>query len=246
MPRPQMVNRRSIEGSPAEATLAPAGSRGKRWERRSDARPSELIAAALRLFAERGFAATRLEDVAASAGVSKGTVYLYFESKERLFEAVVRETVTPKLDRASLLVESFEGSTADLLGALFTVMAGVLGGPLPSVVKLIVAESGNFPELARLWSELAVSRVFALMRKVVERGIARGEFRAVDPELTAPLILAPVLVLALWKQTLAPHTDVVLEPQKLLAAHLEMVLAGLATTEPKRDPGTLPARAKGV
>jgi len=226
-----MVNNKP---SPAPAAVSEkrAGERGKRWERRSDARPAELVAAALRLFAERGFAATRLEDVAASAGVSKGTVYLYFESKERLFEAVVHGAVTPKLDQAGQLVASFEGSTAALLETLFALLARALDGPVPSVIKLIVAESTNFPELARLWSDLVVQRAFALMGQVVQRGIDRGEFRAVDPSVAAPLLLAPVLVLALWQRTLAPHTQLSLEPRALLAAHLDTQLRGLAAPAP--------------
>jgi len=122
-----------------------AAPREKKWERRSDARPSELVAAALRLFAERGFAATRLEDVALAAGVSKGTVYLYFENKERLFEAAIRAAITPKVERADALVDAFEGTTPNLLRTILTVFASELDGALPAVVKPIVARSGNSP-----------------------------------------------------------------------------------------------------
>jgi AcrR family transcriptional regulator len=225
-----LIKRENQAGSGKKSAVA--GEQGKRWQRRSDARPAELLTAALRVFAERGFAATRLEDVAASAGVSKGTVYLYFESKEHLFEAVVREAVTPRVEQAMAFVAAFEGSTPNLIRKLFGMLEVVLEGPLPAVVKLIVAESGNFPELARMWSELAVQRIFALMSQVVQRGVDCGEFRAVDPNVTAPLLLAPVLVIALWKQTLAPHTKISLNPHDLLAAHVETTLRGLAAPGP--------------
>ena len=122
----------------------------RRWERRKEARPAEIVAAALQLFSDRGFAATRLEDVATVAGVSKGTVYLYFESKEQLFEAVVREAVTPNIARAEALVDAFEGPTPDLLRSLFAFLAEVLETPITGVMKLLVSESGNFPQLARM------------------------------------------------------------------------------------------------
>lgn len=217
-----------------------ATERGKKWERRSDARPSELITAALRLFAERGFAATRLEDVAAAAGVSKATVYLYFENKERLFEAVVRAAVTPSLEQADALVDAFEGTTPNLLRTLVKVFEAALDGPFPSIAKLVIAESGNFPDLARLWANVALRRGFALMQRVIRRGVERGEFRPVDPEVMAPLIMAPVVVLGLWKESFGKHTDMQLDRAAMLAEHVETLLRGLAPSKKDR-----PARKKG-
>jgi len=123
-------------------------ARTKRWERKAEARPGALTEAAFELFAERGYAATRLSDVAAACGVSKGTVYLYFDSKERLFEAVVREKVSPNLERVRALVEGHQGSTEDLLRQLIGFFEAHLDGPLPVMAKLVITESGNFPELA--------------------------------------------------------------------------------------------------
>lgn len=206
--------------------------RAKRWERRKEARPAEIVAAALQLFADRGFAATRLEDVATIAGVSKGTVYLYFESKEQLFEAVVREAITPNIDRAEALVDTFEGPTPELLRALFEFMAGVLETPVTGVMKLLVAESGNFPQLARLYADLVLRRVFGLLRRILERGIARGEFRPLDLDTAVPLVIAPVLLLGLWKHSFGAHTDLALDRRAVLQAHGENLLRALAA-----DPG---------
>jgi AcrR family transcriptional regulator len=200
----------------------------KRWERRKEARPAEIVAAALQLFADRGFAATRLEDVATVAGVSKGTVYLYFEGKEQLFEAVVREAIAPNIDRMQALVDSFEGPTPELLRSLFDFVALALETPLTGVMKLLVAESGNFPQLARLYADLVLRRVFALIRRILERGIARGEFRPLDLETAVPLVLAPVLLLGMWKHSFGAHTDLVFDRRAVLEAHRESLLRALA------------------
>ena len=98
-----------------------------RWERRKDARPQELLEAALDLFVERGYAATRLEDVARRAGVSKGTLYLYYENKEELFKAVVRSSIVPIIGDAEVSVAEFEGHSADLLRQLVLSWWGRLG-----------------------------------------------------------------------------------------------------------------------
>jgi AcrR family transcriptional regulator len=211
----------------------------KRWARRKDDRPRELVAAALQLFAERGFAATRLDDVAAAAGVSKGTVYLYFETKERLFEAVVREAVLPNLDRAEAMLGAYQGTTPDLIRGLVGLFRPLLETPVTGVIKLIFAESGNFPQLARLYADLVVRRGLGMLRSVIERGVTRGEFRPVDPAATAPLLIAPFILLAVWKHSFGAHTDLSLDPGAVLDAHLETVLRGLSAG-PLPSPEHLP------
>jgi AcrR family transcriptional regulator len=208
------------------------GERSKKWERRSDARPKELISAALELFARRGFAGTRLEDVAAKAGVSKATVYLYFKNKEDLFEAVVREAVMPTIEQAEEMLEVYPGPTVDLLRTFVALFEHKLDGPLPALIKLIVAESGNFPKLAQLWVNLGPRRALTLLRRILQRGIERKELRPFDPENVAPLIAAPLIMLALWKQALAPHTDFRLDPRALLSEHVEIFIRGLAAHAP--------------
>ena len=200
----------------------------RKWERRADARPKELISAALQLFAQRGFAGTRLEDVAAKAGVSKATVYLYFKNKEDLFEAVAREAVGPSLEQAQELVDAFHGPTADLLRTLVAIFERKLDGPLPALIKLIVAESGNFPKLAQLWANVGPRPGLALIQRILKRGIERKELRPFNPEQVAPLIVAPIILLAIWKQAFASHTDFQLNPHALLTEHVETLIRGLA------------------
>jgi AcrR family transcriptional regulator len=208
----------------------------RRWRRRREARPGELVEAALALFSERGFAATRLDDVAARAGVSKGTVYLYFESKEQLFEAVLRQAVAPNLERIQGLIRSFDGTTEELLRKLIQFLSMALDTQLPKVAKLVIAESSNFPALARMYADILLGQAIPLVRGILERGVARGELRDVDPAAAWPLLIAPVILLALWQQTFAPHVRVVVDRDAVLRAHLDALLHGLVQPKPAPRP----------
>lgn len=198
-----------------------------RWRRRKEARPDEILAAALASFAERGFAATRLEDVAARAGISKGTLYLYFKGKEELFEAVVRATLVPNLERLEALSASFEGPSAQLLERLLLTIAGVVDSQIGAIPKLVIAEAGNFPELARFYLDEVVRRGLRLIGAILRRGIERGEFRPIDVEHAVFCVLAPVLFAALWKNSLEPYDDKPLDAQALARTHLDLLLRGL-------------------
>lgn len=163
-----------------------------RWTRRKDARPQELLAAALTLFVERGYAATRLDDVAARAGVSKGTLYLYFASKEELFRAVVRENLVPVLDEAEQIIDGYAGDSANLLREFILGWWQRIGDtPLAGLTKLMMAESGNFPEVAQFYHDEIISRSDALIVRMLERGMARGEFRQVDAAQARLVIVSP-------------------------------------------------------
>jgi AcrR family transcriptional regulator len=198
-----------------------------RWRRRKEARPDEILAAALASFAERGFAATRLEDVAARAGISKGTLYLYFKGKEELFEAVVRATLLPNIERLEALAATFEGPSARLLERLLLTLAGVVGSQVGAIPKLVIAEAGNFPDLARFYLDQVVRRGLRLIGAILRRGIERGEFRPVDVDHTVFCVIAPMLIAALWKNSLEPHDDRLLDTQALARAHLDLLLRGL-------------------
>jgi AcrR family transcriptional regulator len=198
-----------------------------RWRRRKEARPDEILVAALESFAERGFAATRLEDVAARAGVSKGTLYLYFKSKEELFEAVVRATLLPNLERVEALAASYEGPSAPLLERLLLTIADVVSSRVGGIPKLVIAEAGNFPDLARFYLEEVVRRGLRLIGTILRRGIARGEFRAVDVDHAVFCVIAPLLIAALWKNSLEAHDDAPLDAPALARVHLDLLLRGL-------------------
>jgi AcrR family transcriptional regulator len=195
--------------------------------RRKDARPSELTAAALELFVEKGFAATRLDDVAAHAGVSKGTLYLYFDSKEALFKAVVEEGIVPLLAAAEQQMAEYQGSSAELLRRLLFAWWEQIGGTwLAGVPKLVISEAHNFPEVAQYYHDNVILRGRALMRNVLQRGVASGEFRALDVETAIDVILAPLLMLVIWRYSLrfcGQETD----PQTFLQTHFDLLVHGL-------------------
>jgi len=205
-----------------------------RHQRRKAARPGEIIAAALELFVEHGFAATRLEDVARRAGVSKGTVYLYFDSKESLFEAVVREIVIPQVERSETLVQQHQGSQAELLEQLvMNWWQSVSAGPICGIPKLIIAESANFPQAAQFFVDNVINRVRGIFNKVIEKGIEQGEFRQVDPEYVTRLLMSPMVLLAVWRHSLQPYDQTFpMDEPTYLHQHLDLFLNGLRKEVP--------------
>lgn len=206
-----------------------------RWARRKEARPEEITSAALEIFVERGFAGARLEDVAARAGVSKGTLYLYFANKVELFKAVVREGLVSPIDEMRSVAEKFEGHSFELLCGLVRGWWARIGStPLSGIPKLIIAEAGNFPEIARFYMAEVVEPGHAATVRIIERGIARGEFRQVDSDTAARLIAAPLLMTALWRNSLAPFAGAEIDAESLLDAHLNMLRCALL-----KDPGSM-------
>lgn len=201
--------------------------RSPRWERRAADRPGEIVAAALGLFAERGFAATRLEDVARRAGVSKGTIYLYFESKEDLFRAIVRENVLPRIDGMERMIGAFQGRRADLLRSLIVDVGSMVATtPVGAVVKLILAESGNFPQVVAFYHDSVIRRGLANVARIIEDGIADGEFRPCDPESSAKLVIFPMIMTTLWNTAFRDVAP--LDHTAFLEAHADTILRGLA------------------
>jgi AcrR family transcriptional regulator len=200
-----------------------------RWTRRKHARPDEITAAALELFVERGYAGTRLEDVASRAGISKGTLYLYFANKEELFKAVVREGLVSPIAEMRGLVDHFEGSTLELIRMmLFGWWERIGASPIGGIPKLVISEAGNFPELARFYLAEVVEPAQAATVAIVKRGIARGEFRPLNVEVVARLMAAPMLGLLMWRNALEPFSKSKLDPLAYLESHLDMLRHGLA------------------
>ena len=202
-----------------------------RWERRKESRPSELVDAALALFVERGYAATRLEEVAARAGVSKGTLYLYFENKEDLFKAVVRGGIVPAIEQAEQMVDQFQGSATGLLREIVLGWWQNIGGtPHAGITKLIISESRNFPEIAAFWYDDVVVRANRMFARVLQRGVESGEFRQMDIEYTVRVMMAPVIMLMLWSHSLGACERTPVDPTRYLDNYLQMLLGGIAKT----------------
>ena len=199
-----------------------------RWRRRKTDRPGEIVAAALAVFAEKGFAAARLEDIARRAGVSKAALYLYFETKTDLFAAVVAQAVAPNIDRIRPLAEAYEGRFADVAPLVLAKMAeAAQTTPLGGVIKMVVGESRNFPELARVWHDAVASKALALIAGLIERAQARGEVRAGDPRLFAVSLVGPMLMGLLWREVFTPAGAAPILLPELAAQHARTVLCGM-------------------
>lgn len=204
-----------------------------RWERRKDARPQELLDAALDFFVERGYAATRLDDVASRAGVSKGTLYLYFENKEELFKAVVRANLVSALAEAEDYVAQYTGSSSELLrGFILRWWERVGETKLSGISKLMMAESGNFPDVASFYHEEVIQRSHALIISMLERGITRGEFRPIDTANANLVIVAPVVMLMMWKHSFQTCRPEPISAPAYLDCFLDLLLNGLQAASP--------------
>lgn len=203
--------------------------------RRKYARPGELLAAALDCFAEKGFAATRIEEIVRRAGVAKGTFYLYFPSKQAVFEALVREHILPQLDAMERMSRVPGQRAADRLRAILAGISLLIGNPrLVAIPKLVMAEAGNFPEMARFYRQAVVKRGLLLLGDIFRDGITMGEFRPMaDPEMTARLFMAPFLLATLLQTGFAAVEETPLSVETLLSTHAELFLRSICT-----EPGT--------
>jgi len=216
--------------------------RAKR-ERRKEARPGELLAAALDLFVEKGFAGTRAEEVAKRAGVSKGTLFLYFSSKEELFKAVVRENISGRFGQWGVEIDQFQGSTPDMLRMCMMAWWDRIGSTKVSgITKLMMSEAGNFPELASFYRAEVIRPGNDLIKRILQRGVDRGEFRAVDMKYGVYTVLGPMLFLALWKHSYGTLSDADddLVPQEYLAAQIDAILNGLSVKTPPNGAAATP------
>lgn len=206
----------------------PTGANARR-ARRKDARPGELLSAALDLFVEKGYAATRVEEVATRAGVSKGTLFLYFPSKEELFKSVVREHISGHFATWSEEIEQFDGNSQEMLRECLQSWWEHIGSTKASgIPKLMMSEARNFPELGAFYRQEVVQPGNALVSRILERGITRGEFRPMDLQYGVYMVLAPLLFLSLWMHSLDACGDPAtrIDPEKYLSTQLDMLLSG--------------------
>ncbi len=224
-------------------TDSPAPSSAR--QRRKEARPQELLEAALSLFVEKGFAATRSEEVAAKAGVSKGTLYLYFPSKEELFKAVVREALGSKIAEGNSELAKHQGSMAELLTWMLWTWWERLGlTPAGGIHKIMMSEARNFPELAAFYNDEVIDPSCALLAEVLRRGIASGEFREVDPDAAVMVLIGPMLHLVLHEHSIGAAGvthDHKCTPEQVLSLQLELMFEGLLNRPRHPAPPRSPA-----
>ena len=194
--------------------------------RRKTARPGEIVAAAFAEFAEKGYASTRLIDVARRAGIAKGTIYLYFDTKEELFEAAVRAEVVSVLTEVESMIDAFEGAS-DILLQMFVTKAyrDLMDSHARILMRIIIGEGHLFPELRELYFNTVISRGMRVVDRIVERGIERGEFRDGPVREYPRLVMAPVLMASIWQMSFSEFSAI--DVDRYMAAHLDLLLNGL-------------------
>jgi AcrR family transcriptional regulator len=197
-----------------------------RFQRRKDDRPAEITEAALAAFAENGYAATRVEEVAKRAGVSKGLLYLYFKTKEELFKAVIRSFLSPRIDALIDGIERTDLSAEEFLrGPFLALVRSLPKSPVKVLVRLMIAEGPKHPDLVAWYWENVVSRGLDALRSVVTKGVNSGEFRKSALDEFPQLLIAPVLVSVIWTSLFQPHSR--LDTDRFITAHLELVLSSI-------------------
>lgn len=210
--------------SSAPSTVSPSR------QRRKEARPGELLEAALALFVEKGFAATRVDEVAARAGVSKGTLFLYFPSKEDLFKAVIHETLAGRFNEWNAEFEAFEGSSAELVRYCLHSWWERIGMTQASgITKLVMSEAGTFPEVAAYYQQHVINPGHDLLKRILQRGVDRGEFRPMNLEYAVYSLIAPMIFLLTWKHSMAPccPPSQQIEPKAFIESQVDLLLNGM-------------------
>ena len=199
-----------------------------RWRRRADERPDEILDAALEEFTDRGFDATRVEDIAARAKISKAGVYLYFDRKEDILRALIEREIAPIARKARELAEAGRDDPLGTLGAIIAAITAVIANPrIFAVPRIVISVSGRFPEISAYYREHVVKHALEAMATLHRAGVARGVFRDCDSNLVARAAVGPVLLNAMWLHVLGGEEDE-LSPAERTRAHLDLLMRGLA------------------
>jgi AcrR family transcriptional regulator len=202
-----------------------------KWRRRKEARPMEIIAAAYAVFADKGFAAAKLDDIAARAGVSKGALYLYFETKQEIFEAVVKSAIAPNIDMIRTMAEAYDGPLEPLLRQIVSRVQTTIGFHFGPVIKMVIGEGRNFPEIARIWHDQMVEPGLGMLTGIIARAQARGEVRPGDPRAFCISLISPVLAAVIVRETFVPVGAKPFDIPALMQQHLDTVLPGMLTAQ---------------
>jgi AcrR family transcriptional regulator len=209
---------------------------GPRWHRRKEARPGEILAAALDSFVELGYESSRLEDIARRAGCTKGTIFLYYENKAELFKAAIREVMLPLIRDSERTIEQHAGSCRELLEKLLRMRwEGTAASRMSGLAKLLFAETHKYPELARFYHDEIHAQGQALLRRVLDMGIERGEFRPMNSASVARVAIAPIMLAGIWRQSFEPVAEHVTDSEEDLRTALDVLFGGIvAEAVPER------------
>jgi AcrR family transcriptional regulator len=212
-----------------------ANIRVPKFRRRAEARPDEVLDAALELFVEKGFAATRVEDIATRAGLSKGAVYLYFPSKEAILEGLVKRAVLPIANNALGLFENYAGDPRLIISTALKMVAGRLADPkISAIPRLLIREMIHFPEFAQMYRREVLDRVIPVVRRLIANGIHEGYLRPVDPDLTVRSIVGPIVLHMLMAEIFGMLPEGGLSINRLIDNHLSILFDGLSAPHAER------------
>jgi len=193
-------------------------------------RTEDILDAALTEFSDKGFDACRLDDVARNAGISKGTIYLYFDSKEELFEGVVRRWILPRVEAVESMLDRFDGPVEDLLRAqVRTIYDEMVSSKLRQILRLMIAEGPRFPHLVDFYFDTVIKRGLNVLSRTVALGVERGEFRSTALPDHPQVVLAPVMTAAIWKLLFDIHHP--LDTEALFTTHFDILMSGLKRTD---------------
>lgn len=211
-------------------TLCPIAEVVTRWTRRKDARPAEILDAALDLFIEKGFAGTKMEDIARRAGVTAGTIYRYYPGKEDMLKAVITNSLVISIEEGEQIFAACQGNARERLALVVRGWWQLVGATRASgVSKLMLSEAGNFPELARYHREAVIERGEKMIASAIQYGISTGEFRPQPLDIAVKLVVAPVVMAMLWKNAPGVCTTENLDFERYLEAVIETLLFGLGS-----------------
>ncbi len=219
----------------AKSRKASAAKERAASQRRKDQRPEEIVAAAFEEFADKGFAGTRLEDVAARARVSKGLPYLYFKTKEELFKAVIKALIQPGFEALFAQIRTTPLPPEDFLrGPFLTFLQDFVVSRKAAVARLMIAEGPKHPELTAYYCEHVITHGIEAVQMLIDRGIERGDFRRTGLRDFPQLLVAPALLAVIWRGLFERHWH--LDTDRMLATHIDLMLAAIRAREPN-DPG---------
>jgi AcrR family transcriptional regulator len=229
------LNMQTLKHLPIEAARPPklqnrAAGKPARWHRHPETRRQDILDAALMVFTEKGISAARINEIARRASITSGTIYLYFASKDEIFKSLVEESIEPQISALGQMAHEFEGPSDELLRLVVRTIGGFLRLSDRAVLfKLIIAETGNFPELARFYRHYVTDRMLAVFEGIISRGIARGEFRRIDLTDGARMVFSSIMFTAIWRTSLGALDSKSYDYERFIETKLDIILRGLAT-----------------
>ncbi|WP_052500782.1 TetR/AcrR family transcriptional regulator [Jannaschia aquimarina] len=201
-------------------------------KRRKEARPAEILDAALAEFEEHGFAKATPAGIARRAGIGRATIYLYFDGKDAVFEALLRQRLIAPLEEIGADMPTADESAERMLRRVFGIFyEEVVGSRTAVLMRILIAEGHRFPSIVELYHRQITETGYGLLRRIVDRGIARGEFRPDIAELDLRVLVGPAMMTVLWQIVFGALDPI--DPKRMMADHIKLVMDGIRMRSPQ-------------